>query len=129
MATVCGSLRVTLVAGFGFLPQNGGMWSGPMNGTLSFYECSWSSGNSMRWWRYSNPTCYNPIYLKFVHSKEGIRVPRHHSGISCIKSHLVKLFTIFQTQTLLSIKKFNFIISLKDLWTPIRIFPSPPPKQ
>ena len=35
-------VRVTLVVAFGFLPQNFGRWRGPMNGTLSFYECRFS---------------------------------------------------------------------------------------
>ena len=29
---------------FGFLPRNCGRWWGPMNGTLSFYECRFSGG-------------------------------------------------------------------------------------
>ena len=29
---------------FGFLPQKFGRWQGPMNGTLSFYECRFSGG-------------------------------------------------------------------------------------
>ena len=31
---------------FGFLLLNFGNWNGPMNGTLSFYECRISGGNT-----------------------------------------------------------------------------------
>ena len=41
-----GSCRVTLVIAFGFLPQTYGRWWGPMNGTLSFYECRFSGGDT-----------------------------------------------------------------------------------
>ena len=44
---------------FGFLPQNFGSLRGPMIGTLSFYECRLSSGDTLRC--YSNPTCCNEI--------------------------------------------------------------------
>ena len=40
---------------FGFLTQNFGRWQGPTNDTLSFYECRFSEGNTMRWWGHSNP--------------------------------------------------------------------------
>ena len=51
-------IRVSLVVTFGFLSQNFGRWRGPANGTLSFYECRFSGGDTMRWWGHSNPTIY-----------------------------------------------------------------------
>ena len=44
-----GSYRVTLVVAFDFLPQNFGEWQGPINGTLSLYECRLSGGDTQRW--------------------------------------------------------------------------------
>ena len=41
---------------FGILPHSFWRWQEPMNGTLSFYECSLSVGDTMRWWGHSNPT-------------------------------------------------------------------------
>ena len=41
---------------FGFLPQNFGTWWGSVNGTLSFYECSLSAGDTQSL----------PILIKFV---------------------------------------------------------------
>ena len=38
------SSRVSLVVAVGFLVQNFGRWLGPMNCTLSFYECRLSDG-------------------------------------------------------------------------------------
>ena len=62
-------VRVTLVIAFGFLPQNFGRWWGPMNGPLSFYECRFSGGDTMRWWGHSNPTLCKRICLNFLHSQ------------------------------------------------------------
>ena len=36
---------------FGFLPQNFWKWQGPTNGTLSFYECRFSGGDTIKWGR------------------------------------------------------------------------------
>ena len=41
-----GSCSVTLVVAFVFLPQIFGRWWGPVNGTLSFYECRLSGGDT-----------------------------------------------------------------------------------
>ena len=57
-----GSCRVTLVVAFGFLPQNFGRWKGPMNGTLSFYECRLSGGEL----RDSGDTITPPVVIKFI---------------------------------------------------------------
>ena len=46
---------------FGCLPKNFGRWRGPMNGTLLSYECNFSLGDTLRWWRHSTPTCCNII--------------------------------------------------------------------
>ena len=43
---------------FDFLLPNYGMWWGLKNGTLSFYACTFSGGDTMRWWGHSNPTIY-----------------------------------------------------------------------
>ena len=43
------------MVGFGYLPQNFKWWWVPMNGTLSFYECRFSGGDTMKWWGHSNP--------------------------------------------------------------------------
>ena len=34
---------------FGFLPQNFWKWQGPTNGTLSFCECRFSGGDTIKW--------------------------------------------------------------------------------
>ena len=47
-------VRVTLVVAFNFLPQKFGRWQVPMSGTLSFYECRFCRGDTMRWWEHSN---------------------------------------------------------------------------
>ena len=45
-----------------------------MNGTLSFYECRFSSGDTMRWWAHSNPILCKRICLNFLHSQtEGMQ--------------------------------------------------------
>ena len=41
------------------------MWQGPTDGILSFYECRFSGGDTMRWWRHSNPTLCKKICLNF----------------------------------------------------------------
>ena len=56
--------RVTLVVAFGFLPQN----FGTKNGTLLFYECRLSVGDTQRWWGHLNPSCCNQIRLNILHS-------------------------------------------------------------
>ena len=48
---------------FGFVPQHFGMWRGPMNGTLSFYECGFSGGDTQ------NSTICKRISSKFLHSQ------------------------------------------------------------
>ena len=63
------SLRVTLVLAFDFLLQNFGRWQGPMNDTLSFYECRFSGGDTMRWWGNSNPTSWKITCLNFLLSQ------------------------------------------------------------
>ena len=62
---IIGGSLVTLVVTFGFLPPNLVRLQGPTNGTLSFYECRFSSGDTMRWWGYSNPTLCKRKYLNF----------------------------------------------------------------
>ena len=46
---IFGGSRVTLVVAFHFLLPNLGRRRGPMNGTLSFYECTLSGGDTQRW--------------------------------------------------------------------------------
>ena len=31
-------------------------WQGPMNGALSFYDCRFNGGDTMKWWGHSNAT-------------------------------------------------------------------------
>ena len=50
----------------GFLAQNFGRWWGVMNGTLSFYECRFSGGDTMRWWGHSNSTCAKEFFELFA---------------------------------------------------------------
>ena len=76
------SCRVTLVVAFGFLPQNLGRCYEPMNGTLSFYECRLSGGDTMRWWGHSNPTCCNQICLNLLHSP--VKGMLKHQSWSCL---------------------------------------------
>ena len=64
---ISGSCRVTLVVAFGFLPQN----FGTKNGTLLFYECRLSVGDTQRWWGHLNPSCCNQIRLNILHSNGG----------------------------------------------------------
>ena len=52
------------IACFGFLPQ-----ILRQNGTLSFYECRFSSGDTTRWYKHSNPTLYKIICLNFLHTQ------------------------------------------------------------
>ena len=47
-----------------------------MNGTLSFYECRLSDGDTQRWWAHPNPTCCNRIHLNFLHS-QAVGMLRH----------------------------------------------------
>ena len=54
-----------------FMPQNFGRWQGPRNDTLSSYECRFSGGDSMRWWRQSNPTLYISICLHILQMGRG----------------------------------------------------------
>ena len=42
-----------------------GRWQGPENGTLLFYECRLSGGDTQRWREYLNPTYCNQICLNF----------------------------------------------------------------
>ena len=63
----CWLVRVTLVVAFGFLPQNFGMWWGPANGTLPFYECRFCGGDTMRWKRHSNPTLCKRNWIFCTH--------------------------------------------------------------
>ena len=74
---------------FGFLPQNFGRCRGPTNGTLSFSECRFSGGDTMRRW-----VCPNSAFTKeFVETFSTHRwwgrknFERKHSHLS----HLVKL--------------------------------------
>ena len=56
-----GSLRVTLMGAFGFLPQSFGRWQGPTNHSIVIL---WMQGwDTMRWWGHSNPTICQRIYL------------------------------------------------------------------
>ena len=48
-----------------FFSPNVGRWQGPTNVTLSFYECRFSSWDTMRWWGYSNHTLCKRIDLNF----------------------------------------------------------------
>ena len=57
---------VALMVAFDFWPQNFGRGWGPMNVTLSFYECRLSGGETQRWWGHSNPTYCNQICLTFI---------------------------------------------------------------
>ena len=41
---------------FGFLTQNFGRSLAHTNGTLSFCECRFSGGDTLRWWGHSNST-------------------------------------------------------------------------
>ena len=94
MITFGGFCRVTLVVASGFLPQNFRRWQGSMNGTLSFYKCRLSSGDTQRWWGHSTPTCCNQIHLNFLHL-EAVGMLKHlpHAphACSCPRSHLVNL--------------------------------------
>ena len=49
--------RVILVVGFAFLAKNFGTWQGAMNGTLSFYESGFSSGDSETSSSYIHAAC------------------------------------------------------------------------
>ena len=70
---------------------------GPTNGTLSFCKCSLSGGGGGGeggQWGHSNPTCYNGICLKFLHS-EAVERQKHLSrtcSYPCVPTtHLVIL--------------------------------------
>ena len=54
---------------FGFLSPNFGRWWGPLNGTLAFYECRFSGGDTMRRWGHSNLTLCKRIYFNFLRSQ------------------------------------------------------------
>ena len=59
---------------FGFcLKILGGGW-GAMSSTLSFHECRFSGGNTMRWWGLSNSTKCKRICLNFFHSQVGVGI-------------------------------------------------------
>ena len=60
---------MTLLAALGFLPQHYGRQLGPTNGTLSFYECRFSGGDTMRWRGHSTPTLHKRICFNFLHSQ------------------------------------------------------------
>ena len=64
---------------FGFLPQNFWRWQGPTNGTLSFYECRFSGGDTMRWWGQSNPKICKRIGLNLLHS-QAVKPKSHNCG-------------------------------------------------
>ena len=66
------------MVGFGYLLQTFERWWGLMNGTLSFYECRFSGGETMSWWGQST-LCKG--CLNFLHS---------HAKTSGA-NHLVKL--------------------------------------
>ena len=43
-----------------------------MNGILSFYECRFSGGDTMRWWGHTNPTvCKKYLYELFALTGSG----------------------------------------------------------
>ena len=72
------------MVGFGYLLQNFERWWGPMNVTLSFYECRFSGGDAMRWWGHWNPTlCKRVVWTFCTHRQQDEKT----SGTS----HLVKL--------------------------------------
>ena len=49
-------IRVTLVVAFGFCPKILGGGRDLQIILLSFYECRFDDGDTMRWWGHSNPT-------------------------------------------------------------------------
>ena len=62
-------VRVILVVAFGFCPKMLGGVRDLRSILLSFYECRFSGGNTMRWWGHSNPTICQRIYLNLFYSK------------------------------------------------------------
>ena len=50
-------------------PNFFGRWQGPMNGTMLQYEYRLSGRDTMKWWRHSNATLCNIIYLNILHSQ------------------------------------------------------------
>ena len=83
-------VRVTLAVPFFFLPQNFERWQGVINGTLSFYECKFSGGDSMMLWEHSNPSlcariCLNSLFLQV----EGMHKNFPHAGTQGLKPSLM----------------------------------------
>ena len=73
ISKVGGSCRVTLVVDFGFLSQNFGRWWGPMNDTLSFYECRLSGGDTQTPLGVIKPPCETFTTFHLIFSWAGNR--------------------------------------------------------
>ena len=83
-----------------------------MNGTLLQYEYRLSGRDTMRWWRHSNPTLCNIIYLNILHSqavgmqKLWVRAlmpsltpePKYNTQIKNQKDNVIKSFQRSQKQ-------------------------------
>ena len=98
--------RVTFTVPFGFLTQNFGMWWGHTIGTLLFYECRFSGGDTMRCWGDSNPTLCKRIWSFCTHRQQGCKNFRcQHLRHRLYPSHLMKLslttFAYFQISHLI----------------------------
>ena len=63
----CWLVRVTLVVGLVFLPQNFGPVVWTYKGVLLFCECIWGGDSTWRWWGHLNTTCRNWTCLNFLH--------------------------------------------------------------
>ena len=65
---VCwGLVRVILVVGLVFLPQNFGPLVGTYEGFLLFCECRWDGDSTWRWWGHLSTSCWNWTCLNFLH--------------------------------------------------------------
>ena len=92
---------VTLVAGFGFFPQNFGNVLGTYECRLPFCEYRWGGSSTWRWWEHLNLTCCNQTCgtqhwwgqkPNFCPSH-----PSHHFHFSCLIMHSA----VVETQKLL----------------------------
>ena len=59
-------VRVTLVVGLVFLPQNFGLVVGTYEGCSLFCKCRWGGDSTWRWWGHLNTTCSNWTCLNFL---------------------------------------------------------------
>ena len=81
------------MAAFRFFLQNFGRWLRPTNGTLSFCDCRFSSGDTIRWWGHSNPTLRKRICLTFLHSQVAGRKTLGGGSKNLLKKPMAEIST------------------------------------